>query len=323
MVKFYEYFEKLLRNYYRVMLGKSSIYSDEAYNGKFVGVDFLRRHDLSKDLINDEKDFKKKFNPIHSSEHPEISNIAISQHMGYLWKMIIGFQIGDIVLCPDGSGNYFVGEIVGEYQYCQNQNLPHRRNVSWYPTKISRQEMSNELKNSTGSIGTISNISKYSKEIDDFLSGTSPSIITTTDETIENTSEFALEQQLEKFLIENWSSIELSKNYDIVEDFDNQDGQQFSIDGGRIDILAISKDKKTLLVIELKRGRTSDVVVGQCLRYMGYVKNELAEENQNVHGMIIAHEEDHKILDALSMTQDIEFYTYKIDFDLTKREIRR
>ena len=301
------------------MLGEKSVYSNEAYNGNFVGVGFLGDQDLTKDLIHEVSDFKKKFNPIYSSKYPNKSKIAVSQSMGFLWTTIKGIQIGDIVLCPDGSSNYFVGEIVGEYQYQQNQNLPHRRNVRWYPTKISRQDMSNALKNSSGSVGTISNISKYSKEIDDFLSGISPKILTTTDETIENTSEFALEEQLEEFLVENWSSIDLGKNYDILEEDGELVGQQFSTDVGPIDILAISKDKKTLLVIELKRGRTSDVVVGQCLRYMGFVKNELAEENQNVRGMIIAHDEDHKIKHALSMTQNIEFYTYKIDFHLTKR----
>jgi RecB family endonuclease NucS len=43
-----------------------------------------------------------------------------------------------------------------------------------------------------------------------------------------------------------------------------------------IDILAVSKDGTCLLVVELKRGRASDVVVGQALRYIGYVQDELA-----------------------------------------------
>ena len=44
-----------------------------------------------------------------------------------------------------------------------------------------------------------------------------------------------------------------------------------------MDILAISKDKSELLVIELKKGRASDVVVGQIQRYMGFAQYELAE----------------------------------------------
>jgi len=34
--------------------------------------------------------------------------------------------------------------------------------------------------------------------------------------------------------------------------------------------------------VELKKGRASDVVVGQIQRYMGYVLQELAEEHQKV-----------------------------------------
>ena len=45
---------------------------------------------------------------------------------------------------------------------------------------------------------------------------------------------------------------------------------------GYMDILAISKDKSEFLVIELKKGRASDEVLGQIQRYMGHVKTELA-----------------------------------------------
>jgi len=95
-------------------------------------------------------------------------------------------------------------------------------------------------------------------------------------------------------------------------------GQQFPADTGPIDILAVSKDKKILLVIELKKGRASDYVVGQIQRYMGYVKEELAENWQEVKGIIIALEEDQRIRRALSVTRNLEFYRYEISFDLKK-----
>jgi restriction system protein len=82
--------------------------------------------------------------------------------------------------------------------------------------------------------------------------------------------------------------------------------------------LAISKDKKELLVLELKKGRASDVVVGQIQRYMGYVKDALAEKGQTVRGVIIAHEDDPRIRRALSVAQGIDFYTYQSSFKLQK-----
>ena len=89
-------------------------------------------------------------------------------------------------------------------------------------------------------------------------------------------------------------------------------------DTGPIDILAVSKDNKTLLVIELKKGRVSDSVVGQIQRYMGFVKEELAEPDQNVKGIIIALKDDIKIRRALSVVNNIDFYRYEINFMLSK-----
>jgi restriction system protein len=82
--------------------------------------------------------------------------------------------------------------------------------------------------------------------------------------------------------------------------------------------LAIQKDKSELRVVELKKGRASDVVVGQTLRYMGYAVQELAELNQKVRGVIIALEDDQRIRRALSVTPSVEFYRYQISFKLLK-----
>jgi restriction system protein len=57
-------------------------------------------------------------------------------------------------------------------------------------------------------------------------------------------------------------------------------GEQYPTDTGPIDVLAESHDGTELLVVELKRGRASDSVVGQIQRYMGYVAQDLAEPGQ-------------------------------------------
>ena len=108
------------------------------------------------------------------------------------------------------------------------------------------------------------------------------------------------------------------KKYKIFEVDGELVGQQFPSDTGPIDILAISKDKQELLVVELKKGRVSDNVVGQIQRYMGYVKEELAENGQTVKGVIIGLDDDLRIKRALSVTNNIEFYQYKVNFTLYK-----
>jgi len=135
---------------------------------------------------------------------------------------------------------------------------------------------------------------------------------------VEDSAAFALEKHLEDFLVQNWQQTELGKQYDIYEEDGERVGQQYLTDTGPVDVLAIKKDKSEILVVELKRGRASDVVVGQVLRYMGYVKQELAEENQAVKGVIIALEDDVRIKRALVMAPDISFYRYEINFKLVK-----
>ena len=97
-----------------------------------------------------------------------------------------------------------------------------------------------------------------------------------------------MEKHLEDFLVANWSSTELGQTHDIYEVDGEIVGQQYPSDTGPIDILAVSKDRKELLVVELKKGRASDSVVGQIQRYMGFVMDELAESEQEVKGVIIA-----------------------------------
>ena len=52
----------------------------------------------------------------------------------------------------------------------------------------------------------------------------------------------------------------------------------------------------------------------------GHVKDALAEDNQTVRGMIIALEDDLRIKRALSVTTNIDFYRYKVSFDLEKAD---
>jgi restriction system protein len=222
------------------------------------------------------------------------------------------------VLCPDGEGTYRVGEVTGEYHYAPGQVLPHRRPVQWLKQSIDRAAMSDELKNSTGSIGTVGNISGHRDEIEKLIGAIAMPTLTSTDETVEDPAAFAMEKHLEDFLVRNWPQTALAKDYDIYAEDGEQAGQQYSTDTGAIDILAVSKDKKTLLVIELKKGPASDVVVGQVLRYMGYVQEELAEDDQSVKGVIIALEDDPRIRRALAVVPQIAFYRYQISFKLVQ-----
>ena len=300
------------------MLGRKSIFAKECRNKGFIFGNFDIDQDLTNSLQQDLRDFNKEFIPIYLQNNPEKSKFSAGSSCGFLWTISKKIKKGDIVFSPDGEGNYFVGEVTGDYQYIPNSNKPHRREVKWRSEKIDRADMSQELKYSTGSIGTVCQISKYKKELEKLIKGEDfNSVITTTDETIEDPTVFALEKHLEDFLVQNWNQTPLGKKYDIYKDEENS-GQQFPTDTGPIDILAISKDKKEVLVVELKKGRASDAVVGQIQRYMGYVTECIAEDTQQVKGIIIALNDDKKIKFALKVAPNIDFYRYEVKFNLIK-----
>lgn len=306
-----------MKSYYRVMLGQKSIYADECFAGNFIGTDFGINQDLTKKLTEEWRAFNKEFIPIYMATHPDKTKIGAGLACGALWTVSKGIQKGDIVLCPDGTGKYRVGEVSGDYYYEPGKILFHRRPITWLNVSIDRAAMSEALRNSTGSIGTVSNITRHHDEIEKLIGGISAPRLISTDATVEDPSAFALEEHLEDFLVKNWSNTEFGKDYDIYEE-DGEKGQQYQTDTGPLDILAISKDKKHLLVVELKKGRASDAVVGQALRYMSYVQEELAEEGQTVLGVIVAHEDDARIRRALTMTPSISFYRYQVSFKLVK-----
>ncbi|WAL81839.1 endonuclease NucS [Pandoraea sp. XJJ-1] len=307
-----------MRKYYRVMLGRRCAHAADCFEGGFIGADYGIEQDLSQALPAEWRTFNATFIPVYLAIHPEKTKIGAGLACGALWTICKGIEKGDFVLCPDGGGTYRVGEVCGDYDYHAGGILPHRRSVQWLSHSISRSDMSEALRNSAGSIGTVSDLTKYRDEIETLLGGTSVPIVVSTNAEIEDAAQFVLEKHLEDFLVQNWAQTGLGKDYDIFEEDGERVGQQYQTDTGPMDVLAISKDKKRLLVVELKKGRASDAVVGQVLRYMGYVHQELAEPGQTVGGAIIALEDDQRIRRALAVTPGISFYRYEINFKLLK-----
>ena len=309
----------LNRSYYRVMLGAKSLFAEECFKDCWVGSGgWDITEDLKDKLPDNWRDFNAEFIPVYLKVNPGKSRIAAGLACAMLYTISKGIKKGDVVLCPNGKGEYLAGTIITDYVYVPGHSFPHRRRVEWFPKTIARTEMSKALQHSAGSIGTVSNISKYAEEINGFLDGNSPPKLIATDELVEDASVFALEKHLEDFLVQNWSGTELGNNYNIFEEDGEVAGQQYPTDTGPIDILTISKDGKELLVVELKKGRASEAVVGQIQRYMGYVMDELAEPGQRVRGCIIALEDDLRLQRALRATTNIDFYRYQVSFKLFK-----
>lgn len=239
-----------MNNYYRIMLGRKSAHAADCFAGGFVGADFGIREDLSTQLPDEWREFNRKYIPVFLSEHPDKTKIGAGLSCGALWTVSKGMKKGDCVLCPDGAGSYRIGEVTGDYYYAVGQILPHRRRVNWFEKLIERSSMSEALRNSTGSIGTVSNISSYRDEIESLIGkapATAGPVIFASNPEIEDPVAFAMEKHLEAFLVANWNQTILSKDFSIYEEDGEPVGQQYATDAGPIDVLAISKNKKRLL----------------------------------------------------------------------------
>lgn len=308
---------QMMPSYYRIMAGAKSVFAQEFLEGGFIAANWNIDQDLTHDLPDDWREFNHRFIPVYLEALPDKTKISAGLACGMLHTLSKGIKQGDIILTPRGNGHYLVGKVISDYYYVPSGELSHRRKVEWFEQTLPRELMSQELKNSSAA-GTVCNLTKYAAELKTLIDGKETVEHLEPDEVLEDPTAFALEKHLEHFLVENWSKTELGATYDIYSEEGQLVGQQYPSDTGPIDILAISKDKKTLLVVELKRGRASDRVVGQIQRYMGYVKDELAEADQQVKGVIIALEDDLRIRRALSVAQNIEFYRYQLSFKLNK-----
>jgi len=310
-------------NYYRIILGRKNSIAPQCVAEGFVGIDY-DVPDLAPWLDETDDDLYARIEETYRKQFPDASQIRVSLACGVILKFSRRIRIGDIVVCPMGDATYRAAAVTTDYRYVAEGPLPHRRGVQWLPQVLEKSKMSDALRGGLGGALTIIGpdaITRHREEIKALLdeSAVNRSEIVSSDPSVEDPFEFAMERHLEDFLIRNWSQIPLGQEFDVYEEAGEQVGQQFPTAVGPIDILAISKDQKRLLVIELKRGRASDVVIGQLARYMGFVKSKIAEPHQTVEGAVIALTDDDKLQYAMSAFSGVRFYRYQVDFRLIER----
>lgn len=109
-----------------------------------------------------------------------------------------------------------------------------------------------------------------------------------------------LEENLEDFTVDQINQLE--EGLKVI-------GRQVETNAGRIDILCQDKDDN-FVVVELKRGRISDQVVGQLSRYMGWVTENKTHDLKKVRGIIVASEADRNLDYALKANSQMELKTF-------------
>lgn len=200
------------RSYYRVRLGEGGKNADECLAAGFIGTDFRVRQDLSGKLPEDLRTFNREFIPVILAAKPEKSRVGAGLNAGALWTVSKGIMVGDVVLSPDATGRFHVGEVAGDYFYEEGGVLPHRRRVTWLPKIIDRTDMSDLLWRAMKPPLTVVNITAHAEEMEALLEGSSPSVIVSIDEEVEDPVSFAMEKHLEDFLVRTGVRRRLGRN---------------------------------------------------------------------------------------------------------------
>lgn len=127
----------------------------------------------------------------------------------------------------------------------------------------------------------------------------------------ESLDDILYEKEVEEYYVKNIK--ELHHDLEVVNI--PRYGRQFSTHIGPIDILCKDKKTKEYVICELKRGHTSDETVGQILRYMGWVKRHLEEDDREVRGIIVGSNFSEKIDYSFDGIQDENIYKLIIKFE--------
>ncbi len=126
---------------------------------------------------------------------------------------------------------------------------------------------------------------------------------------IEETFEasLSLEKDLHSYLAARVEKLEAGLR--IVEN-----GFEFQIDAGRIDILAKDRDGN-LVVIELKAGKAKDNALGQIIGYMGCMTTIEKFQNIPIRGILIASGFEQRVVYAAKALPNLKLVRYHLSFD--------
>ena len=124
------------------------------------------------------------------------------------------------------------------------------------------------------------------------------------------------ETKLEDWIVEHWDEIDFGQRIRLYQENGETVGQQYDTrEVGIIDLLCEDEDTQDIVVIELKRGRPSDQVIGQLARYIGWTSANLAE-GRKVKGIILAPDFDSRLRYAAQAIPDTRLLKYQTHFEI-------
>ena len=238
-----------------------------------------------------------------------------------LYKFYHSVQLGDVVIARRGRKEIAaIGTVKRTAYFDPKKNLATIREENPYTHHLDVQWADTPRNKAFDSIVfAMQTIYEVPEEKYHALLGTNgaaPIPAVPVQDDVEDQAEFVLEKYLEDFIVSNFDTIFKKKLVLYCDPAGDPVGQQFETDVGPIDILAQDTSANAFVVFELKKGRPADKVVGQILRYMGWVAENLCKPGQEVYGIIVCKEPDQKLNFALKMLRNVSVKYYKVDFKL-------
>lgn len=263
---------------------------------------------------------KASLRSVYEEKYYTRNSGSITRTVNMIWNFYHEIEKGDVILARRGTKQLAaIGLVKGKAYYDKNKsrNLSSGNSeydhcsfvdVEWYDVPRNKEYDGKVV----FGIQTIYEIgeAEYETLVKDAIN------VEELEGEVENPAQFFLEKYLQQFVIDNFDSIFGGDIVLLQDEQGNIIGREYRTDVGRIDILAKEPATNSFVVIELKKGRESDKVVGQILRYMGWVREELCQDGQNVKGMIICQEFDDRLYYATKAVQNIILKHYRIQFEL-------
>ncbi|WP_374443038.1 restriction endonuclease [Epilithonimonas sp.] len=138
-----------------VRAGSGGYLIEEFLQNNIVAIGWNDMGEISPDISYPE--LRRKYVEIYS-EH---SDGKTNQSAGQIYRFVAEFKKGDKVVTYDsGSRNYYLGEIISDYEYNEKYEYHHTRKIKWMDQPTGRDVLTTDSKNRLGSVLTIFEISK-------------------------------------------------------------------------------------------------------------------------------------------------------------------
>lgn len=164
-------------SYWGVRIGTGGEFIEPARKGNYIAMGWNSLKDLSWMIkTNEEADsIRKKLELLYKKTYREGNKYQRGINVGQIFKFVKDIRKGDYVLVPNSATRtVLIGKVDGDYYFQKKRrddcDYKHRRKVEWIK-EVSRDVMSQSLKNSMGSLLTVFKLKYSDEEIQSLVKG--------------------------------------------------------------------------------------------------------------------------------------------------------